>query len=129
MGSVGTTDRVTTLAGVPWSSKRIGNDTALNFPGDFDEAHHDDDTILAEEQDAQTGPVGDKILEELMHVNEQGQAEEAGPGSTVHIRHPSFSSTSDSSGGDSDSVQDESTGFPNARVEEQLNVHDGDNEQ
>ena len=34
MGSVGTTERVTTLAGVPWSSKRIGDDSVLDSPGD-----------------------------------------------------------------------------------------------
>ena len=100
MGSVGTTDKVTTLAGLPWSSKRVGNDTTLNFPGDFDEAHDDDDdTILAVEEDTQTGTTGDKILEALMHINEQSQTEEAGPGSTVHIRHPSLFSTSGSSRG------------------------------
>ena len=62
MGSVGTTDRVTTLAGMPWSSKSVGNDSVLNSPGDFDGTHDDDDTILADEVDTQAGLAGDKIL-------------------------------------------------------------------
>ena len=117
---------MTTLAGVPWSSKRIGEDAVFNSPGDVDETLDDDNTILADEQDAQVGSAGDEILEKLLNIAEEDQVGEMDPGSTVHIRHASMSSISDTSGGDSDSDHNGSTGFPNARVEEPLFAHDGE---
>ena len=62
MGSVGTTDRTSSLPDLPWSSKRVGSESGFDFPEDFIEAPANDDTILATEVDAQTGTTGDTSL-------------------------------------------------------------------
>ena len=74
----------------------------MDFPGDFNEALDNDDTILATEVDAQTGTAGDTIFEKQMNVTEQDQTGELNLCSAVEIKDPSLSSTGDSSENDSD---------------------------
>ena len=97
LGSVGTTYRACSLPGLPWSSKRAGNEPGFCFPGDFNEALDNDDAILAADVGTQADSAVDTIHEELVNDAEQDQADNLNVGSTVEIKDPSPSSPIDSS--------------------------------
>ena len=111
LGSGGTTDRNSSLPGLPWSSKRAGGDPGFDFPDDLIEPLDNDDKILAATGGTKGDPVTDRILEELLNATGQGQCDGLNAGSTVALNDLSPPSLVNISMDDSESDRSEGVEF------------------